>query len=109
MLFTKHSLILYFIYITTFFSVIALNPFSDDSYKFEYSIDETKGVLNVNLDVDATRWEGDVALTGWVGIGFSDNGNMANSDLVLCYIDTKGRPVCHDGFAQGYTFQMDET
>jgi hypothetical protein len=74
-------------------------PFGDNSYNLSWNIDEAAGLINMTLDC---------ATTGWVGIGLSDTGMMANSDLVVCWITPENVPTCFDGHAVGYSFNKDE-
>ena len=69
-----------------------VKPFNDDSYIFSWAVAEHMNQIQFNLDV---------ATTGWVGIGFSTNGMMANSDMILCYINKNSLPNCTDRFASG--------
>jgi len=65
-------------------------PFNDDSLKFTWSIDESMQKITLNLDADTT---------GWVGIGFSKDGMMAGSDMIMCYIDKNSQAQCSDRYS----------
>jgi len=56
---------------------------------------------NVNTSVGNISFELDVATTGWIAIGFSNDGYMANSDMIMGYIDQKGIPIVEDRWAVG--------
>jgi hypothetical protein len=68
-----------------------LDVFKNGDYIFNWSIDETDLTIKVDLDVKTT---------GWVGFGLSKEGQMSNSDTVMCYYSTsQSKAVCVDGWA----------
>lgn len=48
----------------------------------------------------------DVATSGWIGLGFSPDGMMPNSDVIMCYINKSGQANCSDRFAPGYSMPV---
>jgi hypothetical protein len=93
------SIILFIVKPDTTTTSNSFKPFTDNSYTLTWNVDKAAGLINMTLDC---------ATTGWVGIGLSDTGMMANSDLNICYITKDSVPTCIDGFANGYSFSKDE-
>ena len=52
-------------------------PFNDNSYIFSWLIDEK--IKKINISIEAKHTD------GWVGLGFSPDGAMENSDMIICY------------------------
>jgi len=46
-----------------------------------YSVDTEESVLNISVSVQTT---------GWIGMGFSPNGQMPGSDVVIGWVDNNG-------------------
>lgn len=65
-------------------------PFNDNSLKFTWSIDEAAQKITLNLDAETT---------GWVGIGFSKDGMMSGSDMIMCFIDKNSQAQCSDRYS----------
>lgn len=66
----------------------AVYPFNnDDSFKFSSSINEHTKKINFLLDVKTTAW---------AGIGFVKNGDIYNSELILCYFDQNSMVYCFE-------------
>jgi hypothetical protein len=87
------SLLLIIIAFNSIYSQVFQNAFSDDSYKFAWSINEKEQTITFTLDV---------ATTGWIGLGFSKDGKMLNADLIMCYINKSNQAQCSDRFANSY-------
>ena len=76
------------------------NAFSDDSYKYMWKINESQQTITFTLDV---------ATLGWVGIGFSSDGRMLNSDSIICYIDKSQKCICTDRYSNSYSTPPTDT
>jgi len=53
----------------------------EGKYNMFYSIDEESSVLMIAVCVQTT---------GWIGLGFSPNGQMPGSDVVIGWVDSTG-------------------
>ncbi|XP_065836859.1 DBH-like monooxygenase protein 1 homolog [Oscarella lobularis] len=59
---------------------VSLND--DDTYRLHWTIDNSKGTINVGIETKTT---------GWIGFGLSPDGKMPNSDIVTGWVkDEKG-------------------
>jgi hypothetical protein len=56
---------------------------------------------NLNPSDSTITFDLDVGVTGWVGLGFSQDGYMANSDMIMSYIDNAGQAQVSDRWASG--------
>jgi len=54
----------------------------EGKYNMFYSIDEEASVLMIAVRVQTT---------GWIGLGFSPNGQMPGSDVVIGWVDSTGK------------------
>jgi hypothetical protein len=63
---------------------------SDGTYKFSWVIDPVGKTITCTLDA---------ATTGWVAVGFSPDGTMINSDIILGYVDSAGAAQVTDRYA----------
>ena len=69
----------------------SFDVFNDGKYIFKWSINESDLTINVDLDVETI---------GWVGLGISTQGQMSNSDVIMCYYSsTSSTGICVDGWA----------
>jgi len=64
----------------------------DDTYKLKWAISEETSQIRIELDVKTT---------GWIGFGLSSKGQMADSDVYLCYVKKDGTAIVQDGYASG--------
>ena len=55
---------------------------SEGKYNMFYSIDEGASLLLIAVRVQTT---------GWIGLGFSPNGQMPGSDVVIGWVDNAGK------------------
>ena len=58
-----------------------MDPMGDGSYmafQLFWSIDQSRGVIDFALQVNNSD--------GWIGLGFSPTGGMANSDMIIAYL-----------------------
>jgi hypothetical protein len=69
----------------------SLDVFGDSSYIFNWTIENETIVISIKSTA-----------LGWIGLGFSDTGVMSGSDLIICYLEPTGRPVCKDSFGDGH-------
>jgi hypothetical protein len=77
----------------------SLQPFEGNIYNISWSINQQSGFINFNINTTTK---------GWIGIGLSNNANMTNSDLSLCYMNRFSIPICVDGFnSDNKTFNFD--
>jgi len=53
-----------------------------DMYLFNWSVDDVANTITFTMDVGTT---------GWVGMGFSTNFRMLNSDMYIGYVDSTGK------------------
>jgi hypothetical protein len=68
-----------------------LDVFKDGSYLFTWTINEIEATIKVELDVQCT---------GWIGIGLSQDGQMSNSDVIMCYYsNNQAKALCRDSWA----------
>jgi hypothetical protein len=81
------------IFLISIFKVLStqVDIWKDNFFLVDYSVDEKAGTITFKLDV---------ATKGWFGVGFSNDGYMPNSDVIMCYIDSNGKPVVVDAFAR---------
>jgi hypothetical protein len=56
---------------------------------------------NINVLTQEVTFNMDVGTAGWIGIGFSKDGYMAESDMIMAYIDSNGKPNAFDMYATG--------
>ena len=75
------------------------NLSENDSFKFNWTIDEETQMI---------KFEVDVISTGWVAIGLSTNGQMLNSDMYMGYIKKDGTAVVNDRYAKGRFEPIDD-
>jgi len=54
---------------------------NEGKYTMFYSVDEEESVLKISVCVQTT---------GWIGLGFSPNGQMPGSDVVIGWVDNSG-------------------
>ena len=54
---------------------------NEGKYAMFYSVDTEDSVLKISVRVQAT---------GWIGLGFSPNGQMPGSDVVIGWVDNSG-------------------
>jgi len=65
--------------------------FRDGSLYFSWKIDSSSKKIEFHINANTT---------GWVGIGLSPEGKMANADMILCYMKSSV-PNCTDRYASG--------
>jgi len=69
----------------------SFDVFKDGKYVFDWSINEVDQSIQVSLDVETI---------GWIGLGISTQGYMANSDVIMCYYsNTSNKGICVDGWS----------
>ena len=68
----------------------SLDAWKDGLYKLNWSINTSTQEVTFNLDVETS---------GWIGLGFSKDGYMAGSDMIMAYIDSNGKALAFDMFA----------
>ena len=54
---------------------------NDGKYTMFYSVDTEDSILRLSVHVQTT---------GWIGFGFSPNGQMPGSDVVIGWVDSSG-------------------
>jgi hypothetical protein len=65
--------------------------FDDSSYTHTSDLDEEgRHVVHWRLDNETIYFAIDYEATGWVGFGFSPNGNMRQADMIIAWVNATG-------------------
>ena len=68
----------------------------DEEYRFSATLDEGYTLhWNFDLERQTIAFAVNVSTTGWVGFGFSPNGQMPQSDVVIGWVDNDGNTQFH--------------
>jgi len=70
---------------------------NEGKYTMFYSVDTEESILNISVSVQTT---------GWIGIGFSPNGQMPGSDVVIGWVDKNRTSFLQVNFLYNNTYNM---
>ena len=68
---------------------------NEGKYSMFYSVDTEKSVLKISVCVQTT---------GWIGLGFSPNGQMPGSDVVIGWVDSSGKSFLQVHYIHSYSY-----
>jgi hypothetical protein len=71
---------------------ITIDVWKDGLYILNWNINNLTQEITFNMDVGTA---------GWIGLGFSKDGLMTGSDIIIGYIDSNGKPIVTDRHAIG--------
>ncbi len=92
--FFQLALFLTLTFLAIFTSCGEVDVWGDGVYKFGYEVNKSSETITFSAEVKTK---------GWIGFGFSPDGQMPDSDVIMAYIDKSGKPVAMDAYAAGRT------
>ena len=68
---------------------------NEGKYSMFYSINTEKSILKISVHVQTT---------GWIGLGFSPNGQMPGSDVVIGWVDSSGKSFLQVHYIHSFSY-----